>query len=306
MTSSLFSFSTPCLRYKLICALKGQYGWPGFTLGNLKRYLNSVTTITVDYTQLTYENGIPVGGGVQTWTITSSIDRITGATGPTTITPDTTIDAPGYGSTPLPYGVDLNNLPTGWTVTETTFTQVILTPEPPLLGNVVTTIVTTLSNEYTVGQLEADVDALIAGVNPDSQPWNTFQYVGSANPFGPYTPNSDPRSMLPGEVNYYYLPRGGISSPENFSAAAWSVFAPGFVFGDNWFENGGMKMIGYVAMAGNYCEKTFLIDNNQNLLDENCESGAGSCSATFEVTAPPLTPGQNAYVVIVPNCQCGD
>src|SRR6185437_8350578 len=41
-----FSFFTPCLRWKLVLAAKGQYGWPGFVAPYSTRYLNKLVTIT--------------------------------------------------------------------------------------------------------------------------------------------------------------------------------------------------------------------------------------------------------------------
>lgn len=291
----MFTFSTPCLRWKLILALKGQYGWPGFTAPYASRYLNKLVVIR---TTPTFDYGTPDQGPTverrQLW----QLDRITG-----------TVISPGIGEAQadadFPYGFPLPTDPVHsetWDVSETQFTHVFNN------GEFVVETEVTLSQPYDLATLDADADALIGSVSVAKMPWNTIQVV-SANevsaPLGSYSPTGDLTLLLPPQVTYRGIFAGGPVPVPQLNAAAWYVYAPGFVSAENWFPNGYAKLIGYIAMAGNYCQKTYVIDYNQNLLLEKCLSGTGSCATPFKVIPPPLVPGEDAYVLIIPNCQCG-
>lgn len=306
----LFSFSTPCRRWKILVAYKGQNGWPGFLAPFATRYLNMSVKITDDQSQLRDGLGNLIGGTVTTNTYNFSIDRITGrqlATSP-------------VGYEPFPYGIDIAadmaaNPGVRWTVIDNHYVHVIPRTEAPLAGFAYTTIDVTLSNQYTPAQLDADADALIASIDPSTMPWFTAQFAqyGEINfPIGPYTPIADLTVMLPPGLIGFGLNSGGPLDVPTLGAAAWSIFTPGSVGPDNWFPNGYLKAIGYVAMAGNYCKKIITLDYAQNVTIDVCFSGRGSCADSFVVTPPPLTanqlpiaPGQDTYVTITPNCQCG-
>jgi len=312
MTPPLYSFNTPCLRWKLLIAYKGQNGWPGFLFPNATRYLAIIITVTNDPSGLyRFDTGEPLGLPITTNAYPAAIDRITGR--------------PLPGGTPglviqFPYGLDLvqevaDNPGSSWQAEETYFKHVI--PRTLLgVGGVAYTIIEAqLCNPYTTEQLNADADALINGMDPAAMPWMTARYAQNEEispPLGPYTPLGDLTQSLPtGTIGFFFNGSGPIPVPK-LGAAAWQVFTPGFVGAGNWFPNGYLKAIGYVAMAGNYCKKTFLIDYNQNPLNQFCVSGHGSCADPFKLTPPPLDPGElplapgkNAYIEVVPNCQCG-
>ena len=65
-----------------------------------------------------------------------------------------------------------------------------------------------------------------------------------------------------------------------------------------------MKFVGLVQMAGNYCKKNYYIDWNQNPMSQSCQSGQGGCGSGFRVNPAPIIVGQDAYTIVVPNCQC--
>ena len=293
----MFTFSTPCLRWKLIMAVKGQYGWPGFLAPYETRYLNKLVVIRITPT-LGY--GTPSQGPTTVQQQLWQLDRITGEI----IFPADPGTAQAIAD--FPYGDPLPEDPVHsetWTVTESSFTHVYNNGT-----NFIETEVT-LSNPYDLAILDADADALLASVSVAAMPWNTIQVVRANEvsfPLGPYAPSGDLTQLLPPQVTYANIYTGAPVPAPQLNAAAWTIYAPGYVFDDNWNPNGYAKLIGYVAMAGNNCQKTFRIDYSQKLLSENCVTGIGSCSSPFKVCPPTLiVPGQNAYVIIQPNCQCG-
>ena len=292
---NLFSFSTPCLKYKLIAATKGQYGWPGFLAPFETRYLNKLVTVTRDSTSLKYAaTGIPVGGSVEVAQQLFVLDRISGALlSPTSGTGSATA------AFDFPYGQDTSNLEQ---ITDTHFRLVTRETFPTLTGAVVNTVEVQLSNQYTLPMVDADANDLISAVSVASMPWNTLQ----TNAYSEVVVPTPLEGSFPpaADQDYHFFPGGPIPIPQ-LKAAALAAYAPGGVGPYDWFPNSYLKMIGYVAMAGNYCQKTFIIDYHQTVLDEQCQSGTGSCASTFKVTPPAITPGRNAYVLIVPNCQCG-
>lgn len=292
MSAGVFTFNTPCLRWKLIMAAKGQYGWPGFVAPYATRYLSKIVKITATPT---------IGGTPTTATQLFRMDK-----GGNVFFP-----SPGSAliDADFPYGLPLPTDPVHsetWQVSETHFNHVYNNGY-----NFIETDVT-LSDPYDLGMLEADTDALLASVSVASMPWNTIQAVFGAGeqsaPDGPFTPTGLLTSLLPPNVthgdNFF---SGQIINAPSLNAAAWSIYAPGFVFSDDWFPNGCWKLISYVAMAGNYCKKTITLDYAQNVLNQVCASGQGDCRSPFKIAEPSgITPGQNSYVLIQPNCQCGD
>src|SRR5579883_809818 len=107
----MFTFSTPCLRWKLVLALKGQYGWPGFTPPYATRYLNKLVVIrtTPAYGYGTSNQG-PTTVRSQSWVT----DRITGNS--------KAVGAGDSVNADFPYGLPLDDT---WQVSETYFKQVI-------------------------------------------------------------------------------------------------------------------------------------------------------------------------------------
>jgi hypothetical protein len=279
----MITFNTPCLKWKIVAAEKLQVGWPGFIAPYLTRYLNKHVVISTSF-----------GGGPETVrTQDFFMDRL----GNVTTDPD-----PVIAEADFLYGEDL---PTGefgatetWTVTETFFQNILVN------GGFTTKTEVTLSNPYGLDQLNADLDALIAGVDVASVPWNTLTKNAAADIGSTLT---DVNVLIPPEWTYL----GYLNGPRTFTtavpllAAAYSAFEPGLVSAGDWFANSSVKVVGYISMAGNYCLNTFTLDDELNVLDETCQSGIGACSASSKITPPPVNPETNAYILFTPNCQCG-
>ena len=158
----------------------------------------------------------------------------------------------------FPYSLTLptNDPNDVWEVSETEFTNTVNNGEFVIQTQV------TLSDPYDLGTLDSDANTLLSAVSVASMPWNTLQFVsddGVSVCDGPITPGGDLTVALPPQVTYGGFFAGGlISVPLN--AAAWYVYVPGFVTSTTFFPNGYLKLIGYIAMAGNYCAQTYIID----------------------------------------------
>ena len=293
----MFSFSTPCLRWKLVLAVKMQNGWPGFAQPYVTRYLNKLVVIT-SQPSFGYPNNQSTTTQ-QAWVT----DRLTGVIN--------SADGNANANADFPYGETLNN--TGgdpsnpgyesWQVTDTQFIHTINN------GYFVITTTVTLSNPYDFATLDADTNALLSSVSLASMPWNSLVVAQGQDvtvPLGNYDPDGNLMDLLPAQVTYPGIIVPGPNTINSLNAAAWAIWAPGLVSSQNYFPNGYSKLIGYIAMAGNYCQKTYFIDLNQSPTNQTCQSGIGSCASPFKVTPPPISPGaNNAYVLVIPNCQCG-
>jgi hypothetical protein len=167
----------------------------------------------------------------------------------------------------------------------------------------------TLSNQYLLSGLEADVDALLAGFDPATVPNQTITplaYPADGNP----TAGMFATILIPSPYNYPHLLTPTMGSPMSqptLGAAAISAYNPNLFVQD--FGTSGMgKVEGFISMAGDYCLKTYTINPAGQLIGSpTCASGRGTCSSWFKVTPPsPYVPGQNTYIVALPNCQCGN
>src|ERR1700722_2382611 len=143
----MFTFSKPCLKWKLLVAVKYQYGFPGFTAPYSTRYLSMLITET---------KGIMGGSGGGGFSTTAqqlfTFDRITGGqTSPV-------LNQSATDFFVFPYGADLTADPnTTYSVsgdTEVTWTT-IGEPAGGGLGNIFTTVTLALSDQYTLAQLDA-------------------------------------------------------------------------------------------------------------------------------------------------------
>jgi hypothetical protein len=285
-TPGRYSFGTPCLRWKIIEATKPQHGFPGFSAPYHTRYL----VMTINYT----EDNTALGPGFTATTATQlfTIDRFTGARTPLFANDSKTPYLP------FPYdpSVVVNTPGSEWTVSETEYTHTVTNP---IYGTRIIVDVQ-LSDEYTLDLLDGDCTALIHAIDPATVDWFTLVHTDGGNQtFG------DPTQLLPAQYMY-----GSIFGPTplpipTLGAAAWYALLFGPVGGGNFLPNVYTKAIGYFAMAGNYCEKTFNIDDSGNLLASGCVSGVGNCASEFLVTPPSPNAQTNAYVLIQPNCVCG-
>jgi hypothetical protein len=289
--SGLLAFNLgggPCLRWKLVATVKLQWGWPGFSVPYTTRYLSKLVTISVTPTfDYGTANQAPTAVSSSQWNMDHYGNVMQ------------TILAGDGADADFPYTSDITPDPThseSWAVSDSSFTHVYND------GYDFTQTEVQLSNPYTTAMLDADAQAFLNAADVKDQPWQTWQTAGEiTSPFFVTIPNA----ALPPQVRNADQSYPGPAAMAALNSAAWYAYTYGEVSNGEWFPNGYMKCIGYVAMAGNYCEKTFIIDPGFNVLNETCASGVGSCSNEFTVTPPALTPGQNAYVTITPNCQCG-
>jgi hypothetical protein len=280
----LFSFGTPCLRWKIIEAVMAHNGFPGFMAPYRTRYGNMLVTYSVD--------NRPLGGGfgVQTSTQLFTIDRLTGARTPGSFNEEQAPYLPFPYNTGLP-GSDTTSI---WEVSETRYVHTVV---QPFTGVIVTADVQ-LSNPFTLSQLEADADALLATIDVSKVDW--FTLVSTSN-----DAFADPTNLLPAQYMYGGLQIPGPVAIPTLRAGAWSALLPGPVGDESWQPNIYAKAVGYFAMAGNYCRKTFLVDYIPNPISNSCASGRGSCGNEFKVEPPTPTDNVNSYVLVVPNCVCG-
>jgi hypothetical protein len=280
---SLFSFGTPCLKWKLAAAFKTHWGFDGYdsTISPPNKYL----TKTVVYTVIDTFAG-QTGTGIVNSVIT--IDRMSGVVSGRA--PDG--EGPIGGGAPIVYIGD---------TVKTTDTGVIVTGSNATRRQIWQV---TLSNQYPLAALEADVDALLAGFDPATVPNQTITplaYPGDANP----TAGEFATILIPSPYNYFHLLTPTMGSPMSqptLGAAAISAYNPNLFVQD--FGTSGMgKVEGFISMAGDYCLKTYTINAaGQFIGSPTCVSGRGSCASWFKVTPPsPYVPGQNTYVLAVPS-----
>jgi hypothetical protein len=281
----LFTFNAPCLRWKILAGIKNQYGFPGHFAPYQTRYLNLLVTITTD--------NRPLGPsfGVSTVSQLFTIDPSNGARTPNSL---------NASATPLlnfPYNTGLPGSDPGstWIIdSDTHYTHIVT-----LSDGVIVTVEGQLSTPYTLSQLEADASALIHAIDPATVPEFTLMFTTGGG-----VPTADPTTALPAQYMYGSIYGQNPLPIPILKAATWSSLIFGLVGPLNWQPNVYMKAIGYFAMAGKYCQQTYLVDYNDNPINNTCFSGNGTCGNQFQVTPPPLVLGQNAYVLITPNCQC--
>jgi hypothetical protein len=284
------SFCTPCLRWKFALFSKAQFGFNGFIAPFRRKYLRVEIHARADFYS-------PAGTILFSTSAaaTDTIDRITGG-----IT---------HLGDSLPLSAALGLAHPEFVIDDVTARQVVGTPGP---NAVVSTTDWALSNEYTVGQLEADVDAQIAGFNPDSLGW--FKLTSNVSPDVDYPPFPDGDVLdrrLPTNVVYAPLPALQVLDVAELRAASWYVFEPSDITGFFTPNIGGgflgyfLKLVGWFGMNGKYCEKTFYVDPAAEPVGTvGCVSGQAGCGASFRVDPPPFVEGKNGYKLIVPNCQC--
>ena len=265
----MISFCLPCLQWKFIVAIKAHEGWSGFLPPYHTKYLHRIDKTTFSTGVLNREQ---------------VIDRLTGQL--------TEISGPGYDIVqfgPPPFGGP------NWTVRDD-YLSFLDTVNGIHYES-------TLDQPYELTTLNADADNLIATIDPAGIPWGNLVEVDLGVPIELSIGGvNEMMSFLP--LPYQFLLA---SAPvASLGAAAAYIFFPGTIsnIGLN-FQGCLIKLVGFIKMAGNYCQKTYYIDFNQNVLSHLCLSGKGSCAAPgFRVNPPPVIDGQNAYVLIVPNCQC--
>ncbi len=304
-----YSFLTPCLNWKFILAYKGHSGWNGFIAPFHNKYLNRHEKIT---------NRLFLNGRLLSQEVTEQefdVDQLTG---------EIAFQSALFGLSQFPFAHPPAPGDPAWIIEDNRFVH---TDTGPLNGDgsqVVIVTEVTLSNPYTLGQLDADTDALIDAIDPTTLPWGTvtpvwYPDIESGDPFGgigaaqaasvldQFIPNTPPGvGVLPSRIA---PPSVFAQSPAPFTSAAGYAYAPnpaGTV--PTWDVPAGYaKWVGFVKMAGKYCRRTFLIDLNlQPVGTPQCISGRGSCAVAFRVNPPVPAPviGQNAYVIVTPNCQC--
>lgn len=321
----------------MIMAFKGHEGWNGFSPPYYTKYLTRTVKLITDLSDLTYPGGQHLTGDLVTVQQGEfDVDRLTGF--PTKRPSDLNFSPkffPFFGQ-PIPPNQTPAPGVVNWAVTDNQYSATRYSDEPPLNGLAKFITEVTLSNPYTLGQLDADTNALFNAVDPASINYGQGQVViyendsiggldlGSvyqgftqellpsiaqyAPPRGPFVPSG--LFVISGESGT----TGIMKLPAPFAvptlgAAAGYVYAPS-PFGEPIlapFDKPGayMKFVSYIKMAGNYCKKSFYIDWNQIQQSQTCQSGTGTCSETpFLISPPPIVTGRSAYTLLVPNCTC--
>jgi hypothetical protein len=310
--SNVISFCGPCLKFKFLMACKGHSGFNGFQPPYNTKYL--VRDITVVNTWEVF--GVMQGGYPGTSRRQLTIDRATGQMFETGGEPATSFS-------PFPFEIDLAAQFPGqdWTISDNRFQTTAV-----ILDNGVdyktTTTTVQLSQPYDLTALEADADAFLNAIDPANLAWSTLTTVGRADDFGAAVGyNPEAFGFMPEPVFYGILGSAPYLPPvlpiDALRAAAWNLYLPSaqaypvqdIVVNIPGYDAPGwyMKLIGYIQMAGNYCEKSYYLDLHPGdpASPPTCISGTGGCRDPFKVIPPPLIYNQPGYKLIIPNCQCG-
>ena len=303
-----YSFLTPCLNWKFILAYKGHSGWNGFTAPFQNKYLNRHEKKT----NKEFLNGALIGQEVTEQEF--DVDQLTG---------NVDFQSSLFGVSAFPFANPPAAGDPAWVIADDHYIHTDTGPLNPDGSQIVAVTEVTLSNQYTIAQLDADTDALIDAVDPDSLPWGTVTPVwypdteNSSDLFGGiataqaasvldfFIPGIPPSvGVLPSRIA---PPSVFAQSPAPFTSAAGYAYAPNPNGTDPAWDvpAGYAKWVGFVRMAGKFCRRTFLVDYNvQPVGQPRCVSGKGGCATAFEVRPPALVLGMNAYVIVTPNCQC--
>ena len=295
----MLSFCPPCFQWKIFAAWKTYWGFVGFVAPHQTRYLTKTIRFV---SSAIFFPGAPTTV-LQDYSMVLGIDRNTGAKAIISLT-----TAVGQGGAfPDPCPTDFSNIQTIlensplWTINSDT--QAVYSQTG---GGITTQYFVTLSDEYTLTDLEGDVDTLLAVVDPSTvPPMNLLQVTAPGdNMFGALDMGL---AAIPNSYLYSTLGQAGLSHQPILKAAALTAYLP--VESTQLIPGlavGLLKLASMMAMAGNYCQKTFTLDYNvQPVGTPQCVSGVGTCNGWFTVPAPPLEPGRNAYKLVVPNCRCG-
>ena len=292
------SFCGPCLKWKFLYAAKTQPGFSGFLPPFENPYLHAHVSIqgTIGNNP---DGSYILGPPVET---DYDIDPLTGIITPNP--PDAPAAYPAFDYLGSHDGSDGAN----WTIADDHFSQMTQPnfpgtsiPQPQGRTEV------TLSNLYTEAQLSADVDALAAGVNPDTIAWFTGMFVANPldylAPFPIAIPHFD-ANLISGTIG------PGNTLPPFAVPALDAAAAYAYIPRIGGFNSSGLlaKLFGWFQLAGNYCLKSYYVDANtgQPIGIPGCQSGQGACGSAFKVSPPPVVPDENGYVLMkVLNCVCG-
>ena len=149
--------------------------------------------------------------------------------------------------------------------------------------------------------------SVLAGFDPATVPSQTLTHLNypvDSQPLGA----EQALGLIPLPYGYPRLPFEPSGAPGALSAlgaAALSAYMPANAL--NFNTAGFAKVIGYLAMAGDYCLKTYTLNTAGQLVGSpTCISGRGSCSSWFKVSpSTPYVAGENTYVLAMPNRRCG-
>jgi len=283
LTWSLFSFGTPCLKWKLAAAFKTHWGFTGYdaTISPPNRYLTKTVVYTVTDT---------FAGQSSTSVVTSviNVDHMSGAV--TGSAPDG--EGPIGGGAPVIF--------TGDTV-QTTDTGVIVTGSNATRRQIWQV---TLSNQYSLTTLERDVDALLAGFDPASvanQTITSLVYPADPNP----TAGEFATLFAPAPYNYPQVLVGNPAAP-TLGALAITGYALAGQFVQSFFTAGMGKVEGWFAMAGEYALVNYILNSvtGQPIGRPTCVAGRGGCSTWVNIGPLQYVPGQATYTVLNPNTTC--
>ncbi len=200
--------------------------------------------------------------------------------------------------------------------------------EPPLVGYTKYTTEVFLSNPYTLGQLDADTDALLNAIDPASIPFGEGQVtiyendsLGGLDLAAIY--QGFTQELLPA-IAQYYPPRGpfvAMRTPPAWPGSYRSIQHPHTRRG-RWLcfraepvrENRSSRPMTNRARTIIQRLHSDGRELYQNGIGRGLEAGIrfhrivnparGGCGMRFRVNPPPIIVGQDAYTMIVANCQC--
>jgi hypothetical protein len=297
--------------FKFVVAYKDHVGFNGFIYPFTNKYLHASYSETVTY----YD---PSGNSLFTdgpYTQDQDIDRFTGE-----------ITTSGDEVSKIDFFAayfEGQTSGSNWLVQESYFRFTNGAPGP---NAVVSVLETSLSDQYTMGQLDSDINTFITAVNPDDIPWYKLKTVGFTGPdHEADIPMSDwwsePERYLPNEAKYAVYLRDDLWDVPSLHATAWSIYIPSLWAGLGAagqppvvpppFDGGAqnepsfyIKMVGYVQTVGPYTLTTKKVDYDLNLGSQNCTNGTGTCGNTFSIWPGSIILGTNLYIMLGTNAQC--
>ena len=323
----MYSFCGPCFQFKVIAAVKLQYGYAGYASPFNKRYLTRTISFTVDDSNRGYATGY-----AGTTTETDAIDQHTGAltkTGDWRAVRSGTGDLSSFGMSPdypfaLISGSPSNNYSTSdsaditnWSIDGDTSMTIVKKDNITGAGGTSYTLCTltvTLSNEYTEPMLETDADAIISSVDPSTMPWDSVVF-GAASPYITGVFDYAPTGSMP--LTFCYGITNAFSTPavqSNRQAMAWSFYAYGQVSASQVYPNLLSKAMGIAQMVGKYSLTEYAglwrIGSGgvytYTLANAVCSDGNTLCGGTITINAPAGDHNAFHVVAINPGISCAN
>ena len=311
-------------KFKVVGACKLQVGYAGFSGNRQTRYLQRVITYTAgpDNSSTT-----PVTGLTQTQT--NVVDRITFAissdhadglvSGGTTYDFGFNSDYQGAGTyNDASVSGTVYRKHTVTIISDTHMTKVLTYCSAGSDVNIAPTNTYTidivLSNPYTLAQLEADADAILATVDVSAMPWNSLQYGAgdqSSSGTGPRDPDGNKFSGFPPFIVTY-----GNAVPTTATVQSarqgvgWSWYLPGGSGGTYGPAGTFLKAISYIKILGQYSVQSYPAtwpdgDATTVIGSPACTNGTTTCGSSIATITPPaIDADTNHYLLFTPGGRC--